>query len=417
MDKKVIRILKWSLEYGDYFKYLSLPNVQVKNADEFDTNIDLNKQEDFDKIYRLFSADIIILTNTTRQRLSITIPDFVYVISYCDGFIHSFNIIGKEFFNLLSEKDYLYVPVTNIEKLDIDNVLDIEDVRNRVIIEPFIPMKEIQIPNNSYDDIKNLSCDISIVHRRKKIEYYYWFLNMKGDSEIVSELKLLINSLVKEVKKEIMVREEYITDNVWAEKLVVKKFDSTGIWKYIKNKDKTLHLWKRLILWVIVQQEFANCIIEWLACSDYNFKLWGPGWKEDKAFLKCAMGEVHEESDELYRVYLNSKININPDTMAIHRRIFEAIQLGSLCMQADTINEYRMADYRPFFKDDESIVSFRNKKEMFSNIDFYLSHETKRKCIIKKSQEIVSKLSWNQESIVNDVFDKMIRDIQKRNCK
>lgn len=385
-------------------------DVIVKDRTEFDFSANYASQQDFDRVCGLYQPDVVVLHIRSSNNLAICIPDHVYVITYLDMFIDPFCMFGEKFFRGLPKNNYIMLAVLNAERIDLYHILDNEAYKEKIISFPFIPFLNNHI--ESCQDIEKYQCDVSLVAHKKGLSFYKWVFDLKSNVTAVRALMQLVCMVSAEVRKEILERECPVLDMSWIETLLKKYFDKLDIWQYARNKEKLLDYWKKAVYYYIGYVEFGNCIVDWLVESSYRVKLWGNGWTEDEKYERCAMGALQETGNGLCYARKYSKIAIDNNLLhGIHRRTFENIYYGSLEMMAYPGDGLLCSDYRNYFIEDESIVLFRNKKELFRKIDYYMSHEQERKKIIRKGQNILKEKNLNTFHVMEAFWSEFLERI------
>lgn len=412
MERKV-RILVWFKGNNfvvPLFKHIDSAKAEVKGMDEFGIDTSLWSQRDFDRIEQIFHPDMVVLHLIGRNGLPINIPDHIYVCTYADHFFESLNIIGKGYFNILHERDFIYFPLLNAETIDVDQVLQDTYLRKKLITAPFTPFVTPHVINDiSTNSVSSTTdSDLAIITTKKNINYYNYTFDLNGETSQGRALMHLMQELVVSVQNELYMQEKLNLEESWIEKEIISLFDTHKIWQYARDRERLLEIWIRAVKNIVVSTENTHVIARWLTEAGYNIKLYGKEWDKYPIFQSHAMGELEEMSNELYVAYQNSKIIINTNTvMGIHRKTFETIQFGCLNMQADAEPTNMASNVQPYFKDGESIVIFHNKKELFDKVDFYLSNDSARQSVITKSQEVLKKLNWDINSVINNVFDQL----------
>lgn len=410
--KKPVRILIW--QKGQYlllsfFKNIDSSKAEVKGMDEFGFEAGLWSQTDFDRIIEVFEPDIVVLDNRCRNAACIDIPSHIYVCVNCDHICEIFSLIGKRYFDILHKNDFLYLPMLNADVIDTDHVLEDEIIRDKIITSPFVPF--IPVGKNKASKSDN---DISIITSLYNIDFFHWAFSIDETTASGRSLMQFLGELVPSVQNELYMQERLTLEDIWIEKEIVRLFDKFGIWQYARDKERLIKLWVRAVKYVIIPQENIFNIAIWVIETGYDLKLYGPEWCNHTIFKPYAMGTLPEASEELYTAYQNSKIIINTNTsLGIHRKTFEAIEFECLLMQADAGSETMVSNYAPYFKDGESIVVFRNKKELLDKIDHYLPDEKARERIIAEGKATVKNMKWDTVNVINDVFDQLIQKIEK----
>ena len=115
------------------------------------------------------------------------------------------------------------------------------------------------------------------------------------------------------------------------------------------------------------------------------------GWR--KILLK-ELGERYPESflgpaayTEMGQIYSASKIGFNYSKKNdVNMRMFEVLSCGTLLLT----NRIKGNGFDELFEDDKHLVVYRNRKQLFRLIDYYLTHDKEREEIARNGYELVS---------------------------
>ena len=378
-----------------------------------DTSRQYNSQSAFDKIMRKYKPDIIVLYQATSENLTIDIPSDVKVISYWDLFFEKLSFIGKTYFEQIPENNYVYIPVLNADRIDRHNVLKNDKIRERIYFAPFVSFfDKKQFIKNSIEkvdlnDHESYICDLSVISNYKNNEYYYYNFEINHNTFQGKMLIQFINELVILIKQEIKKREAICLDNEWIHKILVQMFDKLEMEKYIRDKEEFISVWFNALKFVVIPHEYEHCVVDWLIEGEYNLVIYGKGWDRIDKYKKYAFGRVNEGSAALRNVYKYSKINVGMNVaMGVHRRNFEVMENNCLCFQAEAQPGFMASDYSHFFEDGRDIVIYRNKKDLYEKLDFYLSHNEEREQIIR-----AGKIAASQCPHAEDLIENVIREV------
>lgn len=388
---ETVRVLSWFVT--DYLKKVlekleKKINMKCKDVEDFGVkgnyynNI---KQEDFDRIIKEYTPDIIILVDRTKRNLSIDIDENIKVITFCDHSHEQFCTFGKAFFDRLPENNYLYHIILDPENVDKDRALSNADLKKRTFFTPFLPCVE---ELDEMEDCEKYRCDISVMLKYRKINYYYGCECVKFNSPMGRMLMNFLSEIVVSVRNKIEQDETAYMEDECIRKLVLTAAEKIHIKQHVRDYDQFLEYWISEVKYLVIPSEFGNCIVDWLSERDYNFKIYGVGWNDNKKYEKYSFGKIPDGSPELRRAYQCSKINIGTNIgMGIHRRTFEAMENDCLCMQAEAHRDWFFSDWRNYFEDGKNIVIFHDKKEFFQKIDYLLTHENERMRITQAAKE------------------------------
>lgn len=401
---KIFKLLEQSEKY----------NVIVKDKSEFGVRAEYRSQQDFDKICGLYKPNVILLHMVNMNSLPITIQEDIYVITYLDHPVEPFIIFGEKYFKNAYKRNYFLLSLLNPERIDKNHILSNRQYQNKIIFIPFVAFfDEMEKPCENEERFR---CDVSLVTSRKDLAYYKWQFSIDEKTAFGRSLMHCVALVAARVREEILSRECAVTDMDWIEKILKQYFDLLGIWNFARNKEMLLEYWKLIVYNVVMYVEFGNCVADWILEGNYDLKLWGGGWEKESKYRKNAMGVLPECSAELAYARKYSKISVENNLyQGVHRRTFENIHYGSLNMMIYPGEGLQYTDYKQFFADKESIVVYRNKKELLSNLDYYLSHDEERRQVIRAGQDIIKEKKLDAFHVMEGFWGEFLRRIEDEN--
>lgn len=421
---KEYRILIWFPSKYDYydglFKALNMRvDVECKDKSDFGFDVNYYSQKDYDKIQIIFQANIILLYQITKNEFCIDISDDVIVWSYIDDIFGKFVMIGKDYFKSFPKKNYLYLPLLDIDAFDIEGVMKSEQIQNKVITAPFVPLQNRIKKELINSEMDRFSSDIVLILYKKRIgdTTIRRMAGINDDNAYGKDVMLLLGLLYRALNKEIIAQGNIIIDIEWIERLLIRHFDELHIWQYSRNRDVLLERWKRIVLYIINVNLYGDIIADWIIEGKYNFKLYG-GWTEKK-YSKYSMGYLQDGSEEMYYVNHMAKIGINSNPfVTIHRRTLDCMSGGTMCMSAASATKdfdarHNFSHYSHFFDDKKSIVMFHNKEELISNIDYYLMHDKEREKIAQLGEKTILEKKLNYKDVVNNAFSEFVSRMEE----
>lgn len=158
---------------------------------------------------------------------------------------------------------------------------------------------------------------------------------------------------------------------------------------------------------------YRICVTDWVIERGYRVKLYGMRWSFDDKYHKYGCGAI-ESGEALSKVYNASKIVIHSNIAhSVHRRFFEATLSGCLCICARSIESADLARLDQYFKEDESVVCFSTKQELFQKIEYYLAHDMARRKIVKQAQDVIQKNKLLLEYILSNAVYRTIDQIEE----
>jgi len=155
--------------------------------------------------------------------------------------------------------------------------------------------------------------------------------------------------------------------------------------------------------------------LEWLHAKGYNMKIWGGEWLDHQVLKIHAQG-VAENGEVLSRIINASKIVIgtNPG-LTTHPRVFETMLSDSFYLGVNIPEEYDWANIRRFMVEDEEIVFFYNREDLYKKVDYYLNHEDERKRIIENGKKkILEKLTFEamMKNMLKEIGERLEKQVE-----
>lgn len=425
---KKYRILIWFPNKFDYydgiFKSLNTRDDTIcKDKSDFGFEVNYYSQKDYNKIQMDFQANIILLYQITKNELLIDIADNVIVWTYMDDIFGKYVMLGKDYFKKFPKNSYMYLPVLDAKAFDLDGVIQSEELGGKMVLAPFVPLRFTD--HNVAEDIEKekYACDISLILYRRRIgdTSSKHMAGINNDNVLAKDAMRLMGILYISLKKEIVKQEHIVIDEEWIERLLIQYFDKYNFWQHSRDKEGLLKRWKKFCQYIIQVNIYGEIIVDWLMERDYNIKLYG-GWQEEK-YRKYSMGFLRDGSKDVYYANSMAKIGINSNPLiTIHRRTLDCISSGTMCLSAGAgTKEYdrkcNFSHYSHFFEDKKSIVMFYNKRELFDNIDYYLTHDSKRNEIAMAGRSVILERGLNYQNVVNQAFNELIYRMESNGDK
>lgn len=132
-------------------------------------------------------------------------------------------------------------------------------------------------------------------------------------------------------------------------------------------------------------------IVEDMGQPDYNFKVWGTGYRTLSS--QYWAGEYYDYQT-LGELYASSCISLNDHRPAmsakgfINPRVFDILAAGGFCI----------SDPNPAITDvfGDAVPQYESKHHLHTLIDYYLSHPAERNLLAKKGQDIATQYRWER---------------------
>ena len=259
--------------------------------------------------------------------------------------------------------------------------------------------QQLEIPEKFETDIVIISASNSSISRTK--EYIdglcACWMNNFGHSSLKDKMKEVLYSMLDILYAEMDRTGELIEE----EEAYIKIFEELMGDSYEKfqeismdNRQYFFHLLRLLIGGSV----YRRLIIKWVVESGYKVEVWGNSWENEEELKAYYKGNIYSR-EQLARVYNRSRISLftNPYAGA-HVSVFEMISSKSLCLAYHNDNT-TTASLKDYFKEEESIVIYKNRQELFEKIDFYMKNTDRRTEIINRGYQIIKdqKLYWEYQ--------------------
>jgi hypothetical protein len=158
---------------------------------------------------------------------------------------------------------------------------------------------------------------------------------------------------------------------------------------------------------------YRICIMDWVLNWDFDIKIFGMRWSDDEKYNKLWGGEI-ENGKELSKVYNASKIVIHSNIVhGVHRRFFEATLSGCLCICPRPAEKINLSGLETYFKENEEVVYFNDKQDLYRKIKHYLKHDAERKRIVNNCRRVIYEKKLYTREIYSQAIQKAIIEIEK----
>lgn len=125
--------------------------------------------------------------------------------------------------------------------------------------------------------------------------------------------------------------------------------------------------------------------LEWLAEKGYDLKIYGDEWVTHKKLKKFAMGRA-ENGEMLSKIIACSKIVIGTNQgMTTHPRVGETFLSGTMYIGPEIPKEFDYADIEVFLEKNKEVILYKDKKDLFYQVGYYLTHEKERLTVIENA--------------------------------
>lgn len=350
-----------------------------------------------------FKPDIIFIIDHFRWEYSF-IPKDVVSVSWAQDLLP--NIFNKESAKKIDEKEFvLNAFITSKEFLGLGYPKD------KLIDAPFpVNEKIYKSYNVSNQEKRKYGADVCI------------FSNV-GDPQ--EGLNIFINMCIRPIK----FKEKALQDDIIiALKLVFREvysriykgeniYSINDYMKILSKHMKKLDISEKYLK--IFAREFRNYVgyrimrsvpIEWLHEKGiYSIKLWGREWVNHPKLSQYAMG-VAQNGETLSRIINSCKIILGTNqNVTAHPRVYESILSGTFYIAPNIPEEHDFANIRKYMVENDEIVFFYSREDLYNKVDYYLENKSERDKIIDNGKKkILKKLTYKK------LMERMIKEIGKR---
>lgn len=374
----------------DCFEALKNLNIEAKLIIE-ENNLTHDYIYWYKKNYCEFKPDIIIVCDYFRDK--IIAPENSIFVSWIIDFLPHF----------FSNQE--------VSKLkDIDFILNLFYSDEELIKIGYNPQQMIDAPIsinlNLYkkytlttNEIDNYSCDICIISNTGDIDLSLnGFCNIFNIENFKTDFKVLVDKIYNDMYNESKTYYDLKELNKSINDIFINKkcFLNNEVLQQISYNFKadvisTIH-------------KLVNII--WLHENNYNINLWGRPWANHPILKKYSKG-IAQNGETMSKILNASKISIGlNNVITLHPRALEALMSNSFYIGNNIPENFDCANVRKFLKENEEIVLFYNREDLYKKIDYYLQNESERKRIIKNSQRVIrEKLTF--ETLMKNMLNKI----------
>jgi len=396
----LIRDLKQSLEIN---------GVEVKVLTE-ENNMSLIDEYSFLKSIDGFKPNALVVYETLRRDLKFYVHKNVVFLTWLDA-VRRIEYSKEVFFEGMSNLDIILLPYLTL--CEYQTTLD--NHKQNFIEFPFVCNNKIYKEYDlSSDEIEKYGADICCVSNNHAEDLDDTFSNIYLDDlkefKYCKEIELIYIDFKKIIYDEIRRTEQPIHDlNVYMKiiKMLFKKYNLNNIGINEKDYDRIAHMFRMDFGYMI----YRSVVIEWIIEKKYNIKLWGSGWDKNKKLSKYCMGPINN-GQNLSKIYNASKISLSIHPFfSAHTRTFESILSNSLCMIPKTIpTKYDFSNIEIYFKENEDIIFYYDKNDLYKKLEYHLQNENERKKVIDSGKrKIISNGLYYDK-----VFENIIKELKFR---
>ena len=124
---------------------------------------------------------------------------------------------------------------------------------------------------------------------------------------------------------------------------------------------------------------------------DFDFKIWGTGWKLDSPLGECVQNSNRLVSSEMsVKIYNCAKININLHSSTFHEGINpEGDFVNPRTFEVAACSAFQLVDHRSeldeMFNIEEEMVTFSSMSDLREKSHYYLAHDAERSAIANRA--------------------------------
>jgi len=132
--------------------------------------------------------------------------------------------------------------------------------------------------------------------------------------------------------------------------------------------------------------------VMWLHEKGYNMKIWGKTWVNHPVLKKYAMG-VAANGETMSRILNATKISVGINMIvSLHPRVYEATLSGCLYIGNGIPEEHDFCNIRRYMSENDEILFFYSKEDLYKKIDRFLADESARNQIVEKGADKIKKV-------------------------
>ena len=154
-----------------------------------------------------------------------------------------------------------------------------------------------------------------------------------------------------------------------------------------------------------VSLPYKRKIVQDVGETQYNFKVWGKGWKD---YLPGRYyGGEYFDNQKLGELYASSLIALNDHSEAMSREGFVAVRIFDILASGGFCISDRNSGIQEIFGD--CVPQYESAEHLRELIDFYVNNPEKRLGLMEKGREIALSNTWGKraEQFLCDIINKM----------
>lgn len=385
---------------------------------------DYNRFHYYEEVYFLravmdYKPSAIIGMNVSYASFPYYISSHLPIISQIDSGQYATN---ENCYRNKGEYTVFLLPFVSLGNIFSKEFIKSDAFLNKVIAMPFVADHEVykkymltQKEKNKYKAdvcfVGNSTTSRDVLYRDLVNTHERFF--MKGaNTEKRKDYQTFIKSIFDECFDLTYEKETFLGYNDFFEKYMLRKSSQTSCFLG-KLEKKELHDFIFMMESYLLAAIYRICIMDWVLNWEFNIKIFGMRWSNDEKYNKLWGGEI-ENGKELSKVYNASKIVIHSNIVhGVHRRFFEATLSGCLCICPRPKKKINLSGLETYFKEDEAVVYFDNKRDLYRKIKYYLEHDEERKKIVNNCRCVIYEKNLYARFVYSQSILKAIGEIEK----
>ncbi len=284
-------------------------------------------------------------------------------------------------------------------------------IRGPIPANPYI-YKKYELTEQEYE---KYACDICIISNSGNamdvlINHTFAGYNDNPDIEFVKKIKTIYMEIYDTIFDAIYnEKKHYYHDETF--KLFKHHFmDRTQFVSEPKIIDKLVFdFWGNVIMCI-----YKDTTILWLHEKGYNMKLWGKAWINHPVLKKYSAG-IASNGETMSKILNASKISIGlAPNITLHPRVAESLLSECMYIGNDIPSGEDWCSIRKFLSPGKEITLFKNKKDLYKKIDYYLENKREREAMTATGRKkVIETLTY--EIIMKNTLDGIVKRLSEIN--
>ncbi len=369
------------------------------------SDVHRSAQNDWIKTIAEFKPHAIFIIDHFRWEYSLLPHNIVFISWIHDLLPH---ILSNDSARKIKDKDFILNLIPNYKGFKEARYPKEQIIDTPIPVNPDI-YKSYKLTREEIDRFETEICVIS--NPGNPLEGLKQMLHQFKEQDYYENLETALKCAYDECYK-LIYSGHPIFDSEQIDEMISRWLDECGMTYSNGFITAISDMFKTKVVWII----YRSVPIEWLKEKGYRIKLWGKEWMGHKNLKEYAMG-VAENGEQLSKILNSSKILIgtNP-AISAHPRVFEAIMSNCLYIGINIPTEYDSFNIRGLMDEDQEIVLFYSKDDLYKKVDYYLKNEEERLRVIANGKnKILSKITY--EKMMTNSIEIIGNKLRKGNLK